>query len=93
MRSGVMCYRTFLVTAGLAIHAKRLIRLAYRRLVVGKKLGACGGSEGAMIHSRNLLRKQLTARSPPTQILMLEWHDENSEIIRFDRMGGRRDRR
>jgi len=32
----------------------------------------------AMIHSRNLLRKQLTLRSLPTQIFMLEWHDENS---------------
>jgi hypothetical protein len=46
MGSDVICYRTFPVTAGLSCHAKRLIRLAYRRLIVGKKLVACGGSEG-----------------------------------------------
>ena len=32
----------------------------------------------AMTHSRDLFRKHLTARSLPTQIVVLEWHDENS---------------
>ena len=46
----------------------------------------------AMTHSRDLFRKHLTARSLPTQIVVLEWHDENTWIIRFDWTGGRRDR-
>jgi len=50
----------------------------YRRRGRGAKLEACGGSVGGLTHSPDLLRKHLTARSRPTQIVVLEWHDENS---------------
>jgi hypothetical protein len=78
MRRGFLCYRTFPVTAGLAMPYEKAHPAGYRRLGRRQKLEACGGSVGGDDTFRNLLRKQLTARSPPTQIFMLEWHNQNS---------------
>jgi hypothetical protein len=45
MRSGVICYRTFPVTAQLAMPCE-MTHPAGGRLVAGKKLAACGGFVG-----------------------------------------------
>jgi hypothetical protein len=46
MRSGVTCYRTFPVTAGLAMPCEKAHPAGVSPLGRGQKLEACGGSVG-----------------------------------------------
>ena len=46
MRSGVICYRAFPVTAGLAMPCEKAHPAGVSALGRGQKLEACGGSVG-----------------------------------------------
>jgi len=100
LKSGYGCVYQALVgwgsirrsTAGLAMPCENAHPAGVSPLVAGKKLEACGGCVGKDDTFTQLAPEAAYRPFAPTQIFMLEWHDEKSWIIRFNRTGGRRDR-